>query len=388
MFGSSLHGAYNIADLKIRARRRLPRGIYDFVERGTEDELGLARNLRAFERTTLVPRVLRDVSVVDPATTILDGPAAMPLIVGPTGAAGTVSFNGDLALARAAGAARVPFVISSAATMPIEQIMAAGGRIWFQLYLWENRELTYKVVDRAQELGCEALFVTVDSPVSPNREYNQRNGFAAPFRVGVRNFIDIATHPVWLVDVILRYMLNGGLPVAANLPPELASKVTAIPMPGARFRMHDLTWDEFRTIRKRWKGKLLLKGVARPEDAAQAVALGADGVVVSNHGGRNMDPSPASLDLLPPIVDAIGAKATVLVDGGVRRGSDVMKALALGAKAVLIGRPTLYGLAVGGEAGAATALEILRSEFVRMMAMMGSRNVTEITADLLGPRDA
>ncbi len=267
--------------------------------------------------------------------------------------------------------------------MPIEEIAAAGGRIWFQLYLWENRPLTYSILDRARDHGCELLMVTVDTAVAPNREYNLRNGFGVPFRPGLRNTIDIAAHPLWLVDVILRYLRHGGLPEYANLPPEMSAKITMPPKPGANYRMDILTWDELRTLRRLWPGPLVLKGVARAEDAAQAVDIGFDGIVVSNHGGRNLDAAAATLDMLPPILDAVGAKATVMVDGGIRRGSDIVKALALGARSVLIGRPTLYGLAIAGEAGAARALELLRSELVRIMAMSGCRNLAEITPDLL-----
>ncbi len=314
--------------------------MFDYIERGTEDELAVARNRAAFERLTLLPHVMRDVSAIDTSTTLFGGPSSMPLAVGPTGGNGMVWYQGDLALARAAARARVPFTISTASSMPIEEIVAAGGRIWFQLYLWENRPLAYSVIDRARALGCEALMVTVDTAVAPNREYNLRNGFGLPFRAGLRNSIDIGTHPVWLYGVILRYMRSGGLPTSANLPPELSSKITMLPKPGVGYRMDLLTWDELRTLRKLWPGPLLVEGGWRGRTMrCGRSSWGWTAIVVSNHGGRNLDAAAATLDMLPPILDAVGAKATVMVDGGVRRGSDIVKALALGARSVLIGRP-------------------------------------------------
>jgi isopentenyl diphosphate isomerase/L-lactate dehydrogenase-like FMN-dependent dehydrogenase len=374
---------WNIADLRERARRRLPRGIWEYAERGTEDECGMARNRAAFERVAFRPRVLRGVQSVDTRTEIFGKPSAFPLALAPTGAAGLLWHKGDLALAQAAAAAGVPFTISSASTMDIEQIAVAGGRIWFQLYYWEDRALSHAVVDRAHELGCEALFVTLDMPVPPNREYIHRNGFGTPFRLNARNTLDVLRHPRWLAGVMGRYALDGGVPTQANLPDRLRAKVTKGAPPGALFKQDDLDWDAVKVLRDRWPGKLLLKGVLHPEDAEQALALGADGVVVSNHGGRALDSSVATLDALPAVVGAVGGRMTVLLDSGVRRGSDVVKAVALGADAVLAGRAPLYGLAAAGEAGVARAIELLGAETARTMAMLGARNISEVDARLL-----
>jgi isopentenyl diphosphate isomerase/L-lactate dehydrogenase-like FMN-dependent dehydrogenase len=293
-------------------------------------------------------------------------------------------YRGDLALARAAAAAGVPFTISSASTMDLEQIAVAGGRLWFQLYLWEDRALSYAVVDRARDVGCEALFVTLDLPVPPNREYIHRNGFGTPFKLNARNTLDVLTHPRWLAGVMGRYMLSGGIPTQANLPDKLRAKVTKGAPPGALFKQDDLDWDGVRELRDRWPGKLVLKGILHPDDAERALTLGADGVVVSNHGGRALDSSVATLAALPAIVDAVGGRMSILLDSGVRRGSDVVKAVALGADGVLAGRAPLYGLAAAGEAGVARALEILGSETVRTMAMLGARSVAEIDSRLIG----
>ncbi len=384
MASSADLACYNIADLRERARKRLPHGIWEYAERGVEDEGGMARNRAAFDHVTFRPRVLRGVQSIDTRTTILGCPAAFPLAVAPTGAAGLLWYRGDLALARAAADAGVPFVISSASTMDLEEIAAAGGTQWFQLYLWEDRTLSYAVVDKARDLGCEALLVTLDMPVPPNREYIHRNGFGTPFKLNARNTLDVLRHPRWLAGVMGRYALTGGIPTQANLPDRLRAKVTRGAPPGALFKQDDLDWDGVRVLRDRWTGKLVLKGVLHPEDAERALAMGADAVVVSNHGGRALDSSIATIDALPAIVDAVGGRMAVLLDSGVRRGSDVVKALALGADAVLAGRAPLYGLAAAGEPGVARALELLRSECARTMAMLGVRTVVEVEQGLLG----
>ena len=375
---------YNIADLRERARRRLPLGIWEYAERGVEDECGMARNRAAFDAITFRPRVLRGVETIDTTTQVFGKPLPFPLAVAPTGAAGLMWHKGDLALARAAARAGVPFIISSASTMDLEQILEAGGRQWFQLYLWEDRSLSHKVVDKAWHLGCEALFVTLDLPVPPNREYIQRNGFGTPFRLNARNAFDVLTHPRWLAGVMGRYALEGGIPTQANLPDRLRSKVTKGAPPGALFKQDDLDWDGVRKLRDRWPGKFVLKGILHSEDAERALAMGADGIVVSNHGGRAFDCSMASIEALPAIVDAVGGRMTVFLDSGVRRGSDVVKAVASGADAVLAGRAPLYGLAAYGEPGVARALELLRAETARTMAMLGARSIAEVKMALTG----
>lgn len=376
-------GCYNVDDLYKAARRRLPRGLFDFLDRGTEDELSLALNRDAFRAVKLLPRVLRDVSKVDPSTTMLGGPAAFPLAIAPTGGAGLAWHKGDLHLARAAAKAGVPFTISSASTMEIEDVCAAGGRLWFQLYLWEERALSMAVVDRARAAGCEALLVTIDMPVPPNREYNQRSGFGSPFRLRPGNAVDILSHPRWFMGVMLPYMRSGGMPTQANLPPEYRHKVTKQAARPARFKGDTLTWDEVARMRDNWPGKFVLKGLTRPDDAERAVALGVDGIVVSNHGGRSLDCAVATIDALPGVVAAAGGKAEIFVDSGVRRGTDIAKALVLGATGVLAGRAPLYGLAIGGQPGVEHALGLLRSEFVRVMGLTGARDVSELDAGLL-----
>jgi isopentenyl diphosphate isomerase/L-lactate dehydrogenase-like FMN-dependent dehydrogenase len=256
-----------------------------------------------------------------------------------------------------------------------------------QLYLWRDRELSMQLVDRAAAAGFEALLFTMDTPVSPNRDYNRRNGFAFPFRPTLRSSIDMLLAPYWLFGTIGRYLrADGHLPRFENYPEEFRTPITQSPL-GSRVQLCDrLTWDDVSRLRDRWKGSFIVKGILHPEDATEAVNRGADGVVVSNHGGRNLDIAIAAIDALPAIVSAIGDRATVLFDSGIRRGSDIAKALTLGANAVLAGRPTLYGAAVAGQAGAAKALEILKHELLTTMANLGVRSLAELTPDRLVPR--
>ena len=273
--------------------------------------------------------------------------------------------------------------MASASTMPIEQIAAVGGRQWFQLYPWENRTHSYALVRKAQELGCEALVVTVDTATMPNREYNQRNGFGIPLRLNPRNVADVLMHPRWLCGVLLKYFFTTGLPRQANLPEELRARVTESPQIGANFRCDTLDWEEVRLLRKMWRGIFILKGIVSPEDATRAIRAGVDAIIVSNHGGRNLDSAVATMDALPHVLNAVEDRIPVLLDSGIRRGSDVVKALALGAKATLVGRAPLYGLAIGGQAGVQRAMELLRMEIRRVMAFCGCRSIAEITRELI-----
>lgn len=380
---SSTLDCWNIADLREKARRRLPRGVWEYLERGVEDETGMSRNRDAFEKLAFRPRVLRNVGSINLRTEILGKDSALPFAIAPTGAAGMMWYQGDLALAHAAAKAGIPFCISSASTMDVEEFAGIEGTLWFQLYMWQDRELSYDVVRRAHKVGCEALFVTLDLPVPPNREYLWRNGFGMPFQLNRRNVPDIIAHPRWLASVVGRYMLNGGLPQQANLPKGLKHSVGRGAKPGALFKQDNLDWEGVKKLRELWPGKLVLKGVLHPDDALLALEIGADGIVVSNHGARSLDHSVAAIDALPGIVDAVGGKMSVLLDSGIRRGSDVVKALALGADGALVGRATLYGMAASGEPGVTRAIELLRDETSRTMAMLGLTSIAEIDCDAL-----
>jgi (S)-mandelate dehydrogenase len=377
-------GAYNIEDLRQLAQRRVPRGVFEFVDRGSEDEVALRNNRAAFERIKLTPRTLIDVSERSQDVELFGHRLKMPIAIAPTGIAGLMWYQGELELARAATAAGIPFTLATGSMTAMEKIAEqAPGRLWFQLYMWPDRSLSHKLVERARQAGFEALVVTVDGVVSGNREYNLRNGFTIPFTYSRRNVIDVMLHPRWMFGVLGRYMAGGGMPRYENYPLELKNKITAAPMGRSMMRNDSLSWDDLRMLRKIWPHTLIVKGIMHPQDALEAAACGADAVVVSNHGGRNFDSTQAPIDVLPQVADAVGHRLTVLMDSGVRRGSDVIKALALGAKAVLVGRPTLYGTAAGGEAGAARAIDIFREEIDRTMAHLGCRSVCEIDRERL-----
>ena len=374
---------YNINDLREAARRRLPRGVFEFVDRATEDHVAVRENRSAFEDIKLRHRSLVDVSGRSVATTLFGKPAAMPMAIAPTGAAGLCWYRGEVQLARAAARAGIPLTLSTTSMTAMETLAEFGGRLWFQLYVWKRRDLSYEMIERAKRAGYEALIVTVDSAVPGNREYNARNGFALPFNPSPRFLLDVARHPAWTVGVMGRYLSNGGMPKHENYPAQFQGTIVS-GVAGRREEMnHDsLNWNDIAKFRDMWPGILMLKGVNRVDDALKALTYGVDGLVVSNHGGRNMDSAAATLAVLPEIAQAVGNKATVILDSGIRRGSDIVKALALGASAVLTGRATLYGTAAGGEAGAAHAINILRTEMDKTMAYTGCRSVDEISTDI------
>ena len=379
-------GAYNIEDLREIARRRVPKGMFEFVDRGAEDEVALRNNRSAFERIRLKPRALVDVSLRSQEITLFGKPQKMPIAIAPTGSAGLMWHDGEIALARAAAAAGIPFTLATGSMTAMEAIAAqAGGRLWFQLYMWPDRSLSHKLVERASTAGFEALVVTVDGAVSGNREYNLRNGFTIPFTFTRRNVSDVLMHPEWLLGVLARYVFTTGMPRYENYPSEFKHRITAQPMGKGMLLNDSLTWDDLRVLRRMWPRTLIVKGILHPQDARLAADCGADGIVVSNHGGRNLDSSMAPIEVLPEIVDAVGRRITVIVDSGFRRGSDVVKALALGARAVLIGRPTLYGTAAGGEAGAARAIAIFREEIDRMLALLGCPGIAALNREYLVP---
>jgi isopentenyl diphosphate isomerase/L-lactate dehydrogenase-like FMN-dependent dehydrogenase len=380
---ANLDRCLNVWDLRDAAKRRLPRGVFDFVDRATEDHLAVTNNRSAFERIKLRHRALVDVSGRSVATTLFGKPASLPMAIAPTGAAGLCWHEGELELAKAAAKAKIPLTLSTASMTPMEKIAAVGGRLWFQLYVWKQRELSHQLVQRAHRNGFEALIITVDSPVSPNREYNTHNGFGLPFTPTLRFTLDVMRHPAWSTGVLMKYFTaKGGFPRHENYPEEYQSSILSGAGSRDALRADSLAWEDVAKFRDLWPGVLMLKGVNRPDDAIKALSYGVDGIVVSNHGGRNMDSAAASLDVLPEIAEAVGDKMTLILDSGVRRGSDIVKALALGAKAVLTGRATLYGTAVGGEAGALRAINILKNEADKTMAYTGCRTVDEVSSDI------
>jgi (S)-mandelate dehydrogenase len=378
-----LERAVNIEDLRRLARARLPRSVFDFFDGGAEDETTLRDNRAAFERVRLLPKVLVDVHAVDTGVELFGQRSSLPMAIAPTGAIGAGRHDADLMIARAARAAGIPYSLATPATNSIEEIAEkAGGRLWFQLYLLKKRDFRMQLVARAKAAGYEALLVTVDLTTGGKRERDLRNDFAAPFVPTWRNSRDVLFKPAWLAGMARR-----GVPQMKNLvgmlnkPPRLTDVAASV----GRELDASFSWDDVKTLRDAWPGKLILKGIVHPADAERAVAAGGDGVVGSNHGGRQLDGAAATLDALPAVARAAGSKLTVLLDGGVRRGVDLLKARALGAQAVLTGRATLFGCMAGGEPGARRAIEILAGEFERAMMLCGVPRAADIAADLVAP---
>ncbi|HYR35405.1 MAG TPA: alpha-hydroxy acid oxidase [Burkholderiales bacterium] len=381
---ADLNHVVSIEDLRQLARRRLPRAIFDFFDGGAEDEVTLRENRAAFERVRLLPKVLVNVATVDMKAPLLGREATIPLAIAPTGGISAGRAGAELALARAAKAFGVPFTLATPAAFTIERVAEeVGGRLWFQLYAVREHQFREKLIARAAAAGYEAMLVTVDLPVSGKRERDPRNGFVTPYNPNWKNSRDVIFKPAWLLE-ILRF----GLPGMANFEGYKFSSYGKTDIATAVGREMDaaLDWEAIKRIRELWPRKLLLKGVERPEDAERAARIGCDGIVVSNHGGRQLDGAAPTLDALPAVARAVGSRITVLLDGGVRRGVDILKARALGAHGVLTGRATLFGVQAGGEQGARRALEILASELQRSMQLCGVPSVAAIGPDLLAPR--
>ena len=375
----ALARAASIEDLRRLARKRLPRAVFDYFDGGAEDETTLRDNRAAFERVHLAPRTLIDVERVDTRTEILGRASNLPLAISPIGAIGFGWPGADVAVARAAAAHGIPYTLSTAATASIERIAReAPGRLWFQAYVVNRPEFFARLVERARDADYEALVITVDIPVGGKRERDLRNDFGIPFRFTPRNVLDFATSPSWLLR-----LLRHGVPRMENLEGFTPAEGLAGASSVGRELDPSFDWDRLQKLRDTWPRKLLVKGVVRPDDAERLAAMGCDGIIVSNHGGRQLDGAMATLDALPAIARAVGQRMAVLVDGGVRRGVDILKARALGAQAAMIGRATVYGVAAAGEAGAQRALEILTDELLRAMRLCGARSVGEIRPELI-----
>ena len=324
--------AYSIEDLRLAAKRRLPRAIFDFFDGGAEDEITLRDNATAYQRLRLAPRVLNDVSAVDASTSSLGQRAELPIAIAPTGAVGFGRHCGDIAIARAAVAAGIPYTLSSTATASIESIAkAAAGRLWFQAYILRNKPFLATLIERARAADYEALVITVDLPVGGKRERDYRNDFSVPFRFTPKNMLDFARRPRWLFDII-----RHGMPVMENLVGLETNTTNSAAIASSVGRNYDpsFNWESLQKIRDTWPRKLIVKGILGPADAVRAAAMGCDAVIVSNHGGRQLDGAVATFDALPGVVEAVEGRIPILIDGGIRRGSDIFKALAMGAEGV------------------------------------------------------
>ena len=311
----------NVEDARRLARRRLPRGLFEYLDRGTEDEVSVAGNRAGLDAIRLAPFALEDVSQRAQNTVLFGTPQPCPLVIAPTAVAGLMSYDGEVAMARAAKAHGIPFCVSTQSMTSIETIARdSGARLWFQLYVWKNRARTFALLDRAAGAGADTLVLTVDTAVSPKREYNQRNGFGIPLKPSVRAGIDVLCHPRWFADVFLRTLRTTGMPTYAHYPDEFRTALGRAVVGDEISLATDVSWKDVAALRAHWKGRLILKGILRASDATRAIAHGVDGIVVSNHGARNLDCAPHPAHILPAIVAAAGGRLTVLADSGVRRG--------------------------------------------------------------------
>ena len=376
-----IQNATNIADLRLIAKRRVPRVVFDILDGASEDERALARNLARLREHSLVPRVLRGAEQRDQSTTLFGKTYASCFGISPTGLIGLLRRDIELMLATAAQQANLPMALSGVSAAPLETVVArAPGQIWAQLYAAKDPKINADLVRRAQECGTGVLVWTIDMGAAPKNERLNRSGVGIPPRLSLVSKLEALTHPAWIYEY-----LRGGMTrigswepyVPPGAPPFEAHKLFMAQRFGA------LTWRQLETLRQLWKGPLIVKGILHPDDAARVAELGADGVIVSNHGGIGLDRAPASIDMLPGVVAAVGHKLTVMFDSGVRRGSDIVVARCLGAKFVFVGRATLYGVVAGGVPGALRAIDILKDEVDRTMGQIGCRNGDELNPEFV-----
>jgi L-lactate dehydrogenase (cytochrome) len=378
-----LSRAADVSDLRRAAKRRLPFGVFDYIDGGAEDERTLDRNSSAFGRIEFRPRVLNDVSTVDPSTTLLGRPVPFPLALSPTGFTRIAHSQGELAVARAAQRAGIPYSLSTMGTRSIEEVASvSAGTKWYQVYTWKDRGLVKEMIARAEVAGYDALILTVDTAVLGRRERDVRRGYTLPPKIGLDTILDGMIHPAWTRD----FLTNDPI-TFANVPPSsgAADGSTAVDLAGFINSQFDqaLSWGDVDWLRSVWPGPVILKGIQTVSDAELAADAGVDAIALSNHGGRQLDDAPTPIELVEPVAQAVGGRIDIICDGGVRRGSDIVKALALGATACSIGRPYLYALGAAGEAGVDHVLEFFRTGMVRTMQLSGCRSVDEIRRDLV-----
>ena len=360
-----------LEDLRALGQRRTPRAVFDYVDGGAGYEESLARSRRAYRSVEFHPRVLTDVSRVNTSTDVLGEPVTMPIICAPTGFTRMMHAHGEVGVARAAQRQGVPYTLSTMGTTSPEDLARSVPEVsrWFQLYLWRDREASRELIDRAHRAGFRVLMLTVDTPVAGERLRDVRNGLTVPPKLTLKTVLDMARHPRWWFDLLTAEPLE--FASLTNFDGTVAEMVDQIFNPAAD--LETLEW-----VKSQWEGPVVVKGIQTVEDARRIVSTGIDGIVVSNHGGRQLENAPTPLEVLPGIVEAVGADTTVLIDGGVMNGADVAAAVALGAVAVLVGRAYLYGLMAGGAAGADRSLEILRDQLTRTMQLVGSTDVASL----------
>ncbi|HDR9761123.1 TPA: alpha-hydroxy acid oxidase [Burkholderia cepacia] len=375
-----------VSDFESRARRFLPRCIQTYICDGVEDDITLRANREAFQEISFLARGLAGVSERNQEVELWGKRYPTAVAIAPMGAAAVCRDEVDLDLARAAAKVGIPFILSGASTVPLERVQQEAPGIWYQGYLPGDTERIGALMDRVQAAGIDVLVITIDTAVGPNGETHVRSGFTIPPRLSARLLFDGMLHPDWSFNVFAKTLLRDGIPRFTNMSADSAGfPITVVPTGGFRHGRDLLTWEHVEWIRARWRGKIVIKGVLHPEDARLAVTYGADGVIVSNHGGRTLDSASATLRALPAVLAAVPADFPVMVDSGFRRGTDVVKAIALGARMVFLGRPMLYGATVGGTRGVLRVIEILRAEIDRTLALLGCSRLEALTADWLVP---
>ena len=379
-----LRGAANLDDLRRLAKRRLPGGVFDYIDGGAEDELTLDRNVRAFREAEFRPRVLRDMGAVDTSSMLLGRPLAFPFVTAPTGFPRIADPEGELAVVRAAARAGVPFTLSTMGTRSIEEcaeVAPEGARLWFQVYTWRDRSLVQEMVERSAAAGYEALVLTVDTAVLGRRERDVRRGFTLPPEIGPGTFLDGMLHPGWT----WRFLRSEPIRFSNVVGSSVGDGSDAVSLAEYMATQFDpgLSWRDVEWLQSIWDGPIVLKGIQTVADARLAADAGVAAIALSNHGGRQLDGAPAPFDLLPEVVDAVGHRLEVICDGGVRRGSDVVKACALGAAAVMAGRAHLYALGAAGERGVDHMLEFMQAGTARTMALCGAATVADLDPTLV-----
>lgn len=371
----------NIEDMRLAAKRKLPRAVFDFLDGGALDELTLRANREDFRRLVFRPRVLRDVSRRNLETDIFGARYKLPLVLGPVGSLGLMARQGEMLVARAARALGIPMCLSTASVCSIEEVQSASHQpFWFQLYVGKERDTAQALIERAARAACPVLVFTVDQSTNSKRERDARNGLTFPMRITAANVLDMAWHWKWVFSVLLGPPLDLG---NYRPPGERSRNVLTFPQRAAKTQDASKTWNEVDWVRSLWKGPLVIKGLLTPEDARRALDHGADGIVVSNHGGVILDGNPSTISVLPGIVQAVGGRAKVFIDGGIRRGQEVAKALALGADACFIGRAYAYGLAADGERGVVRAIRILEAEMMATLGLLGLNTLGELNSNAL-----
>jgi L-lactate dehydrogenase (cytochrome) len=375
-----LASAATVWDLRAVARRHVPHAVFDYVDGAADTESSLRRSREAYARVEFVPSVLQDVSAVDTSTTILGQPASLPLVFAPTGFTRLMNHEGEPAVARVAGRMGIPYALSTLGTTSPEEVAAAAPDTnkWFQLYLWNDRDAGIDLVRRARAAGFTTLVLTVDTPVAGARLRDVHNGFTIPPTLSIRTLFDIALHPGWWFNLLTTEPLR--FAAFTETQGTVADLINRVFDP--TITVSDLGW-----LRDAWSGPIVIKGIQTVDDARAVIDAGADAIVISNHGGRQLDRAPTPLEQLPTIAAAVGDRAEVYVDGGILGGADVVAAVALGARAVLVGRAYLYGLMAGGERGVECSGELLRKETIRTMQLLGVRQVADLTPDRVRLRD-